>query len=276
MVMSRFEVRFSRPDEWLRELALDALEGVVTDSMARIAITHSQALQSDLQPQLRGTDDRPAWPWFIVRWVEANYVARGQLVKLSGHCGVMCRISEAMQYGVGWRNLPAPELEARRTLWLERNRQAEDRELELSNLLTASVAALGVTVRSANMHGFDPNWRAQDVNEITAPAPVKGCATCSQAIYFSNELWRHRETTSEPYVAALVDDVFGELVTHAGREEAWIETVCPRCKGSREVRYTGPGMSRGGMERCSDCATLPGKARKLHHLADPEVAERKV
>lgn len=275
MVMSRFEVRFSRPDEWLRELALDVEEGIVADNLARIAVTHSQATMSDLQPTLKGKDDRPSWPWFVNRWVEANYVARGQLVKLSGYCGVMCNISEATAHRLGWAALAGDDREARRALWLETNRKAEDRELELSNLLVAGVQAQGVRVRSGNMHGFDPNWTARDVNEISTPAPDKTCATCSQAIYFSNELWRHRQTTSEPYVAALVDDVFGELVTHAGREEAWIETDCPYCHGSRQRQVIGRG-GRETTERCSECSMTPGKARRLHHLADPEIADRKV
>lgn len=277
MVASRFEVRFSRPDEWLRELAMDLEEEAVADNMARIAITHSQATNGDRKPWLRGSKqgDESGPPWYQVRWIQANYVARremgGQLVKLSGHCGVICSIGEAMANGIGWKFLAAENQERLRASWLKKNRETEDRELELSNLLTAGVLALGVKLRTGNMHGFDPNWRAQDVNEIAAPTPDRNCATCGQPIYHSNEIWRHRNTTSEPYVNALVDDTFGELITHAGREEAWIETVCPHCQGSTKVPAgKGPG------QRCDECTMTPGKRRRLHHLADPEIRERKV
>lgn len=270
----RFEVRYSRPDEWLRELQTDVADDVVEDGLARIAITHSQATEADLRPWMKGSPDggRPTLPWFTVRWVQAAYVARGQLVKLSGHCGVICLIADAMSSGLGWKHKSPPAQEERRQVWMKTNRETEDVELALSRQLTESVEALGLKVRTGNMHGFDPNWRAQDVNEIMAPAPQTNCATCSQPIYFSNEQWRHRETTIEPYVTGLADDGFGDLRTHAGRDEAWIERPCRSCNGRTKIPYE----KGAGFRRCDDCLLTPGKARKLHHLADPEQRERKI
>ena len=56
-----FDLRFTRPEEWLAELALDVAQEAVEGGIVRLAITHGPATIAQLDPR-RPTDHRHAHP----------------------------------------------------------------------------------------------------------------------------------------------------------------------------------------------------------------------
>lgn len=235
------EVRFSRTDEFLNELALAVKDEAVDYNIVRLAVVSQQGTKGDLNPNLFGTPDgnKPLHPTIKAHWLEAGYTSRGQMVKLSALLGLVKDGAVP--------NETEPSIEA----WRTKNRETSERELELVRQLEAGIKAHGrLEIRTGGLHGEDPGWRAHE--DIAAVAQAQLCITCIQPIHFSNGQWRHDSD---------------------GRAELYDEASCPKCKGSRAV----PSRDYPGeYDRCRDCTTTPGVKLTLNHLADPEQEGRKV
>lgn len=208
-----FEVHFTHPDPWVRDLEKDAAAGAIDHNVVRTAVTSSPAhwSQAPGSPQ-RAFDTRPM-VWHRSRYVEASYVARGQMVKLSAYCGI------------AW-SAAHDEPESSRP-WSEATGlliQAAARRV-----LVAMSRIPDLDVRngeSLHLHAADP-WVA-GVQEQIDPLPELNCATCLQPVYYANGLWRHRGDS---------------------RAEAFDRDVCPECDGRLEVPGLRGRMRRCG--RCA-------------------------
>lgn len=255
-------VRHSRPDEFLRELDLNA--EIVLDSIVRMDVITDVGYTHQLMPSIgRNTPDDTALPVGIeARWLHAGYSARGQIYELSAFIGLVADLEKPP------RNI-RNHLEA----WRTKNRETSERELELVRQLEAGIKAHGrLEIRTGGLHGEDPGWRAHE--DIAAVAnPIQACATCRQPIYYANDAFRHKSDFTDAYVGDGDEPLFGEMVIKAGREEAFIELPCRTCGGSKSILADRRTDRR---ERCPDCVTTNGKALKLHHIADPIAAGRRV
>lgn len=233
---SSTEVRFSRPDEFLRELAYSVDHDAVDYKIVRLAVVTEQGTQGDLIPGMKGfpDGDRPLHPDIKARWLQVGYTSRGQLVKLSAFLGL---------------HRDGADLDDR---WRTRNCETSDRELELVRTMTEGIEAhKGLEIRDGGLHGESPNWRAHE--DIAAPQDVAQlCITCLEPIYHANGAFRHKATK---------------------RAEAYDEAPCPACKGSRAVPSRD---YPGEYDRCRACETTPGVKLTLNHLADNEIEGRKV
>lgn len=232
-------VRHSRPDEFLRELDLNA--EIVLDSIVRMDVITDVGYTHQLMPSIgRNTPDDTALPVGIeARWLHAGYSARGQIYELSAFIGL-----------VGDLEKPPRNIRSHIEAWRTKNRETSERELELVRQLEAGIKAHGrLEIRTGGLHGEDPGWRAHE--DIAAVAQARLCITCIQPIHFSNNAWRHDSD---------------------GRAELYDEAPCATCKGTRAV----PSRRKGDYEKCQDCLLTPGIKLTLSHLADPDREGRTV
>ena len=236
MTIATFEVRHTRPDEYLRELALNVQDRSLQDGFVRLAVVRHRATRGDLNPNLKGwpDGDKPLHTSIEARWLEAGYVARGQMYRLSTYLGLAKTERQRDETDGSWER------------WQTISRETSEQELELVHQLSDGIKAHeGLEIRTGGLHGEDPGWRAHE--EIAAPQAPQVCATCEQPIRFSNAAWRHEDT---------------------GRAEIYSAVPCPACSGTRVVQ------GRRGEERCRACETTPGMQLTLEHLADPATKGR--
>jgi hypothetical protein len=250
MVMTTvFENRFDNPDAFLGELAKDEANDAIQDRILRLAYRSAPAKYIQLAPNhaMARTDEKLAW-WFRGRFVEASFLARGQLTKLSAYCGLgFNRLAfEAV-------NPDKPALAAR---YSDLNLETEARLQDLVHRL--QTAARDLDIRDGATFVEEGAWIADPQSPIE-PVPAPTCATCEAPIYLANG-WRHQ------YDRAL--NTGCEI--QKGRAEATVKETCPMCKGDGETN-----MGRRTKTRCPRCLgskTIP----RLHHLADPVLAGRLV
>lgn len=257
---SVFEVHFTFATDFLAEFVRDAdkrpdafyadSEGkpAIVDDIVRLAIRYGPAVLAQVDPT-RSYDHRVAANHRSV-YVEASYIARGQLVKLSQYVGLETR------------DEPAPDTKTK----------MQD---VLRQLQQSFATRPHIEVRGGAFFVEEGIWQARPdgTGDIVTPAP-QVCATCRTSIYFANDAWRHKESLTIPGSRPGFTEA-DLIMIKAGREEAVELKPCPNCAGSGWVPYPGRGVDD---ERCPDCRIYgkSGMIEILHHVADPDVADRKV
>lgn len=172
------EIRFTNPGDWIAELKADAALDAIADNLCRVAIVNSTATTEQVEGRWTPGGLRPVLT-YLSKHLEATYLARGQLVKLSCYCGVALK-----------DNVTDPE-------WIEAGRSlteatAKALQQALRRVQTA-LAPLGLEVRGGGFAIPDGAWTAHPDGAIEAP-PTLTCATCNERIYHSNNAWRHEDT----------------------------------------------------------------------------------
>lgn len=242
-----FENRLDDPEAFLRELAKDKAADSIQDGIIRLAYRSGPGTYRMLAPNhaMARTDEKLAW-WFRARFVEASFLARGQLTKLSAYCGLGFNqpAFEAIH--------PGPSLVAKYSaIALETDARLQDLVHRLQT------AAEGLEIRDgATYVGEDKAWLADPESPIE-PVPAPRCATCNEPIYRANKQWRHQLSMT---VGAGAEPYF-EI--EAGQAEGFYKDTCPLCHGLGETRFGTRSMTR--CQRCLGNKTVP----RLHHLADP-------
>lgn len=173
-----FEVRFTDVKAWVMALDADVELGAIEDNIVWFAITTGAASLNQVEGKPTAGGHREV-PYFGSRYVEANYIARGQMQKLSLYCGIV------------WASEPPNErAEALRA------QQVRDTAEALQEGVRGVSVALGrhkhLEVRSGGaMHLHNPAdpWLAHPAQRIEEP-PSVACVVCETAIHFSNGRWR--------------------------------------------------------------------------------------
>lgn len=196
--VSVYGVRHTDPAAFCDELARDVAYHRIEDQIVRLAITSGPATIEQTSPGAAfvAGGSRPN-PWFRSRYVEASYIAGGQLVKLSAYCGVL------------WAASHAPPASAAA--------QTEETALRVSatlNHVQKAIHEIGeIEVRGGGLYVESPEpWIAHPLQEIALP-PAPTCATCEEPVYYANGAWRHRSSR---------------------QAEATFDEPCARCGGSGE------------------------------------------
>lgn len=227
-------VDFTDTQDWLASLEADARLDAIENKVVWLARTSGIASLQEVAGRYVPSGERQA-PGFESVYVAAAYMARGQVHKLSVYCGVARK--------------DAPDD--------ERTQRTAQALSETERRIQTGVSRLdrehGLSVRGGGalrLHNLDEPFVAHPEQRIEA-LPALTCATCGEAIHYSNAAFRHTAT---------------------GRAEAQIEEPCPRCSGTGIAEYT---LGFSGSGPCGRCHGLKTRL-VLDHLADPEVAGRKL
>lgn len=172
-----YEVRFTDPTAFIDSLKADAALQAIEDQLVWLSITSGVASLDDVEGKWT-PGGRRAVQTYRSRYVEASYLARGQLVKGSFFAGV------------AWAEGPPPTIAAR-----ERTEATALRLQETTRQVQSALSRIaGVDVRSGgamHIHDLQDPWAAHPQETIETPDELV-CATCSQPIYFANKAWRHK------------------------------------------------------------------------------------
>jgi hypothetical protein len=259
---SVFENRIEDPESFLRELAKDRAKGAVADDILRLAYRSQAGSYRQLDPHhMMAREGAKLGSWFRARFVEASYVARGQLTKLSAYCGLGFN---APSFEVLMHNRHGAAETAR--LSAQYQAIAAETEARLRDLVhRLQEAGAGLDLREGATFVEDGAWIA-DAESPIEPVPAPECADCLQPIYRIHGQWRHQMTRSV-VAGELEGDVRVELT--AGRAEGFMRETCPLCKGA------GATTVGGRNSRCQRCLGMR-TIQRLHHLADPLTSGRLV
>jgi hypothetical protein len=249
-----FENRYSTETlgGFLQELERDAGLGAIADNIVRMSLRRGEATYRMLNPHhmMARTNQPLAW-WFVARYLEASYIARGQLQKLSAYGGLSFNTVTFLAVD--------PQKTAIAAEYEQLNAPTERRLAELAYKVQKVVKAHDLDLRSGATFIEDGPWIADPFSPIE-PIPEPTCATCGERIYEANDQWRHDVDLS---VNA------GAFFLKVGRAEAYTPEPCSLCHGTGE-------LPRGrSFTRCQRCLGLK-TTQKLHHLADPVQAGRLV
>lgn len=192
-----FEVRFTDVKAWVLALNADVELDAIEDNIVWFAITTGAASLNQVEGKPVAGGHREV-PYFGSRYVEANYIARGQMQKLSVYCGIV------------WQTEPPNErAEALRAQQVRETAEA------LQEAARGVSVALGrhkhLEVRSGGaMHLHNPAepWLAHPAQTIEGP-PSETCGVCGVELHFSNERWRDDSSRYE-----VQKDVAGRYGTH--------------------------------------------------------------
>src|SRR5688572_13440439 len=83
--VSVYEIRFTDPSSFCEDLKADAKRGAIEDNLVRLAIINGPATLEQVMGKWQPGGDRRLSA-YRTKYVEASYLARGQLVKLSCYC----------------------------------------------------------------------------------------------------------------------------------------------------------------------------------------------
>jgi hypothetical protein len=173
-----WEVRFTDVKAWVQALDKHVDRDLIEDNEVYFSVTAGVATQEQVEgrPAPAATARAPTSP----RYVEASYVARGKLQKLSVACGVSWSREAPTDVA---RELYAPTVQE-----CAENVQAAVRAVSVAlshhpHLEVNSGAAL-------HLHAIDDGpWVAYAGTSIEAP-PRETCGVCGVEIHFTNERWR--------------------------------------------------------------------------------------
>lgn len=194
--VSIYGIRHTDPAAFCDELARDVAYHRIEDPIVRLAITSGPATMEQVERKWIPGGSR-ANPWFRSRYVEASYIARGQLVKLSAYCGVL------------W----SADHEAPISAAAQTTETALKVSATLNHVQRAIFEIGDVEIRGGGLYvETGEPWIAHPDQEIALP-PAPVCATCEEPIYFANRAWRHSATR---------------------QAEATYDEPCSRCGGSGE------------------------------------------
>lgn len=175
-----WEVRFTDVKAWAEALEKHVDRGLIEDNEVWFSITAGIASLDQVEGKPSPGGHREV-PYFASRYVEASYVARGKLHKLSVYCGC------------SWvREAPtetAQRLKAGMVQECADNVQAAVRAVSVA--LSKHHDQLEVNSGAAlHLHNMDDGpWVAFPGTTIEAP-PAETCGVCGVAIYHANEHWR--------------------------------------------------------------------------------------
>ena len=174
--VSVYEIRFTDPVDYIRELTADARQGVIEDGIVRLAIINAPASLEQIEGKPTAGGHRTS-PWFRAKYVASSYLARGQLIKLSAYCGVSY---------IGQEEPKELQLQLMRECAqaLQENLRKVQRPLEKLE---------GIDLRGGGLYVEDPTepWLAPFLAAIE-PLPQPVCKHCHALIYYANEAWRHK------------------------------------------------------------------------------------
>ena len=253
-----FENRYTVVAEFLGELEKDAQHDKITDKIIRLSLRRGPATYRMLNPNhMMARADQPLGWWFVARFLEASYTARGQLQKLSAYGGL--GFNKITFLAAAGTRPEGPKLAEQYDLL---NTETDKRLAEMTYRVQQEAAKHDLELRGGATFVEEGAWVADPFSPIE-PVPQPTCATCGESIYEANDRWRHKASLTvgagpEPY-----------FVVKAGQAEAYIPEPCPGCAGTGE-------MPRGRtFTRCQRCLGMK-VVQKLHHLADPVQAGRLV
>lgn len=182
---SNFEVRHTDVKPWVAALEADLALDAIQDGIVWLAITTGPANLDQVEGKPVPGGSRTV-PYFGSRYVEANYIARGAMQKLSVYCGIVW-VTEA------------PTETARQL----RSKQIEQTAEKLQEELRGVQVALGrhpeLQVRSGgalHLHNPDAPWLAYPTESIEAPPEVT-CGVCGEALHWANDAWRDERGRTE-------------------------------------------------------------------------------
>lgn len=182
--VSSTETRWTNPADFIADLKRDAESGAIEDRLVRLAIVNATATVEQVEDRWTPGGLRPNLT-YLSKHVEASYVARGSLHKLSCYCGVALKESVT------------------NPLWLEAGKAKTDATAKAVQAalrkVQAALVPLGLEVRGGRFYVADGAWTAHPDGAIEAP-PELTCAVCGVAIHWANEAWRDDHMRSEVYV----------------------------------------------------------------------------
>lgn len=175
---SVFEVRFTDPGAFIDDLKADADIGAVEDRIVRLAIVSKVATLEEIEAPDFVPSGHRVNPWFAAKYVTSSYQARGQLVKLSVHCGV------------SWVAKQEPT-----DFCLTKTRECAEALQSVMRQVQRPLQDLGLELRGGGVYVSNDAapWLAHYLEAIDA-APEIHCRHCRKRIYFSNREWRHADT----------------------------------------------------------------------------------
>ena len=214
MTTSLFEVHFTRIDQYIEEVQLDATAEKILDGIVRLALVSGAA------PGRSPSDVAQSW------YAESSYVStRQQLVKIS--------------LFAGWK-WTRPQ--AARGAGVPDERQGHNNAVDLTvretflRLQAPLQKVEGIHLRGGSLVEAHDIWTPEPEMEITAPEPLK-CATCAQAIYYANEQWRH-QASGQAEVYESPTPLCPTCLGSAGAMVGGRLRNCQDCRASPGVRIT--------------------------------------
>lgn len=180
-----FEVRHSDVKAWVAALEADVKLDAIEDNIVWLAITTGPASLDQVEGKPAPGGSRTV-PYFGSRYVEANYIARRAMQKLSVYCGIVW-VTEA------------PTETARQLRLKQIEQTAETLQSELRGVQVALGRHPQLQVRSGgslHLHNPDAPWLAHPAQSIDVP-PFETCGVCGVEIHFSNEHWRDNDMRYE-------------------------------------------------------------------------------
>ena len=194
-----FEVRYTGPEPWIAALKADYRLKAIADSTVWLSVVGGYASLEQVAGGWRPGAERNS-PDFRSRYVEASYIARGQMTKLSAYCGVApVNLTGAASRALG---------EATGLRIQETARKVQSALSRMPGLDVRSGGAL-------HLHDAGDPWMAMPETSIEA-LPEVTCAACGEDIYFANDAWRHKSTR---------------------QAEAYDEVACRQCNGKGELLH---------------------------------------
>lgn len=184
-----WEVRFTDVKAWTQALDKHVERDLVEDNEVYFSVTAGVATLDQVDGKPGPGGHRPS-PYFASRYVEASYVARGKLQKLSVPCGVSWSREAPSDHA---RALYAPTVQ------------------ECAEAVQAAVRAVSVALShhphlevnsgaALHLHAIeDGPWVAYAGTSIEAP-PRETCGVCGVELHYSNGAWRDDSMRSEVVV----------------------------------------------------------------------------
>lgn len=185
--VGNFEVRFTDVDSWVNALELDEKVGAIADDIVWVSVTAATATFDEVAGRMMPGGSRHN-PLFASRYVEATYIARGQLQKLSKYCGISWQAEPPSAKG---RENMAPRVQECAQAIQETTRALE---VVLSGHPELQVRYGG----SMHLHNLDEAWMAGPHGKVEPPEKPK-CAYCGVDIYWANGHWRGPDRKFEVY-----------------------------------------------------------------------------
>lgn len=180
-----FEVRHTDVKPWVDALEQDLALDAVQDNICWLAITTGPASLDQVEGKPVPGGSRTV-PYFGSRYVEANYIARGGMQKLSVYCGIVWVTESPSETA---RNLRQPQIQATAETLQERLRAVQVALGRHPELQVRSGGAL-------HLHNPDSPWLAYPIESIEVP-PSETCGVCGAVIHYSNDAWRDDSMRSE-------------------------------------------------------------------------------
>jgi hypothetical protein len=182
--VSSTETHWTNPTDFVEDLKRDASIGAIEDNLVRLAIINATATVEQIEGVWTPGGQRPVLT-YQSKHVEASYVARGSLHKLSCYCGVALK-----------DNVTNPA-------WIEAGKErpeATGKALQQAlRKVQAAIDPLGLDVRGGRFYVPDGPWTSHPDGAIETP-PTLTCAVCGVDIYWANNAWRGPNGKAEVWV----------------------------------------------------------------------------